>query len=348
MTASLQPALLVQPYRFTFRCEQDAHFPEGMLTNHLRGAFGLIFQRMSCSRQCPGSDRCPTSATCPYARLFAPKAQGPDSADLPRPFLLRAPSSGPIDCARGQTFTVDLHLFDLSQPYLRYFIWAFAELAHQGLGAGRRRVRLESVARILEDGVTDCQVYDGRSIRPDAESVTLRIPLQPAPYSVDSLLLAFHTPTMLKHRGELLGEPYFPAIAVRARTRITGLRCLYQSAAPDDPGFPDYALRAQSISLAQAQIRQLCATRRSLRTGQHQKLAGFIGLAVFEGHLAEFLPYFRAAYWCGIGRETVWGHGAVQPFSLPMERSRFLQLARKLGAPVDLDEEPIFDVGSAA
>jgi hypothetical protein len=253
-----------------------------------------------------------------------------------------------IRCRRGETFAVDLHLFDLTQPYLRYFIWAFAELAQEGLGAGRRRVRLQSVARIREDGATGDLVYDGSAIRADAESVTLRIPLQHPGQPVNSLLLVFHTPTMLKQRGELLSEPYFPAIAVRARRRLADLRTLYQSGVPEDPEIKDYAIRSHSVSLAQAQIRQLHATRRSLRTGQHQQLAGFIGLAVFEGDLAEFLPYIRAAYWCGIGRETVWGHGAVQPFELPMERSRFLQIARKLGAPVELETASRVDAGCAA
>ena len=51
--------------------------------------------------------------------------------------------------------------------------------------------------------------------------------------------------------------------------------------------------------------------RRSTRTGQVHPLGGFAGWAEYEGELAEFLPWLRAAYWTGVGRHTVWGYGAI-------------------------------------
>ena len=34
--------------------------------------------------------------------------------------------------------------------------------------------------------------------------------------------------------------------------------------------------------------------------------------AEYAGHLAEFLPWLRAARWVGVGRQTVWGKGDVR------------------------------------
>jgi CRISPR/Cas system endoribonuclease Cas6 (RAMP superfamily) len=41
-------------------------------------------------------------------------------------------------------------------------------------------------------------------------------------------------------------------------------------------------------------------------------LGGFTGEAEYEGELAEFLPWLRAARWVGVGRQTVWGKGEVR------------------------------------
>jgi hypothetical protein len=41
-------------------------------------------------------------------------------------------------------------------------------------------------------------------------------------------------------------------------------------------------------------------------------LGGFTGSAEYEGDLAEFLPWLRAARWVGVGRQTVWGKGDVR------------------------------------
>jgi hypothetical protein len=37
-----------------------------------------------------------------------------------------------------------------------------------------------------------------------------------------------------------------------------------------------------------------------------------VGSAEYEGDLAEFVPYLRAARWAGVGRQTVWGNGEIE------------------------------------
>ena len=52
--------------------------------------------------------------------------------------------------------------------------------------------------------------------------------------------------------------------------------------------------------------------RRSGKTGQTHPLGGFVGLAEYQGDLAEFLPYLRAGSWTGVGRQTTWGKGHIE------------------------------------
>jgi len=59
-------------------------------------------------------------------------------------------------------------------------------------------------------------------------------------------------------------------------------------------------------------LRWIAARRRSSRTGQTHPLGGFVGEVRYAGEVSEFLPILRAAYWTGIGRQTVWGKGVVE------------------------------------
>ena len=53
-------------------------------------------------------------------------------------------------------------------------------------------------------------------------------------------------------------------------------------------------------------------SRKSSRTHQVHPLGGFVGEVRYRGDMAEFIPFLRAASWAGIGRQTVWGKGAVE------------------------------------
>jgi CRISPR/Cas system endoribonuclease Cas6 (RAMP superfamily) len=54
--------------------------------------------------------------------------------------------------------------------------------------------------------------------------------------------------------------------------------------------------------------------RYSTKTGQSHGVGGFTGEAIYEGpaSIAQFLPMFQAARYCGIGRHTVWGNGMIE------------------------------------
>ncbi|MBZ5723873.1 MAG: CRISPR system precrRNA processing endoribonuclease RAMP protein Cas6 [Acidobacteriia bacterium] len=280
-------------FRCHFRALEAVHFPPGKAGNAVRGAFGSALHE--------------TASPAVYARLFAPgSALGKSPAglaDWPRPFVLRAAALAGVTFSAGARFHFDVHVFDTRAPVLPYFRRAFAQLAEQGIGSGRGRVRLEFIEQVdLADRVQPVN----EEPRPPAV-----IPLDPEPAPVERVYLRFVTPTELKSAGVVAAQPEFPVLFGRLRDRIGALSALY-GAGPLGIDFRGMGERAAAVRLCRTELAWETAERRSSRTGQVHPLGGFTGEAEYQGPLTEFLPWLRAARWCGVGRQTVWGKGDVR------------------------------------
>ena len=53
---------------------------------------------------------------------------------------------------RRERFYFDVHLFQLNDPVIAYFVLTFAQLAREGLGPGRGRAALEGVEQLNAAG----------------------------------------------------------------------------------------------------------------------------------------------------------------------------------------------------
>jgi hypothetical protein len=276
-------------FRFHFRALDRLHFPEGKSANVVRGAFGAVLR-----------DTVPAGV---YSRLFEPGAAlGPAPSglsDWPRPFVLRVAHLDGLTISAGDTLFLDAHVFDLHQPALSHFQAALARLAEKGLGPGRGRAALE---RTEELDLFDSPRESG------SPNVVL---LDPAPESVPSATVQFRTPTELKSGGELAERPEFVVLFGRLRDRISTLRSLYGQG-PLQIDFRALGERAAQVRMKRCELAWEQVSRRSGRTGQVHSIGGFTGEAVYEGELAEFLPWLKAARWVGVGRQTVWGKGDVR------------------------------------
>jgi hypothetical protein len=191
-------------------------------------------------------------------------------------------------------FYFDLNLFDLrGEDTIGCFRRSFEELAREGLGPRRGRAELISVE------------HRNGTIEP------LALSLDPPAEPVGRVRVRFLTPTELKSGNELAERPEFGILAARARDRVATLAELYgqERLAIDFRGFGE---RARQIKMTRCEITQVAAKRRSSRTGQVHSIGGFTGEAEYEGDLAEFVPYLRAAAWTGVGRQTVWGKGQLE------------------------------------
>jgi len=230
------------------------------------------------------------------AAIFAPLlTAGPSGlADAPRPFVIRAAALDGRAFTAGETFCVDVHHFDLRSPGPECFVDAFSQLERTGLGAARAPVALRGVEM------------------PEPSPVVL--PLDPEPVRVERITVHFATPTELKTGGEVVAEPAFEVLFARIRDRVSTLRDLYgEGPLPID--FRGMAARAAGVRLVRHSLHRERIERRSSRTGQVHPLGGFTGEAEYEGDLAEFVPYLKAAYWTGVGRQTTWGKGVIELYS---------------------------------
>ncbi|HEX4231545.1 MAG TPA: CRISPR system precrRNA processing endoribonuclease RAMP protein Cas6 [Bryobacteraceae bacterium] len=302
----------LHPLRFSFLARESIHFPEGKSANILRGAFGTIFRRIVCVPQCTGV-QCEWRASCPYARVFEPSATGPGPsglADWPRPFVFRAMHLDGSTFAAGSQFYFDLNLFDTETPAIAYLVATFAQLAREGLGPGRRKVELTSVTLLSELGDPSATIYENGSMTVRQNIRPLELNLSSIEVPITRLRVQFVTPTELKSGQQITATPEFGILAARARDRIGTLRELY-GGGPLDIDFRGFGQRAAAVRMTRCEIRGVDLMRRSSRTGQVYPIGGFVGEADYEGELAEFVPYLRAAKWTGVGRQTVWGKGEI-------------------------------------
>jgi hypothetical protein len=273
------------PLRLHLAARQRLHFAPGAAGNLLRGAFGAALKRVACVPECRDARVCPRRASCAYARLFEPAAAvgtGPSGlADWPRPFVFRVRHLDGATVLSGGAFHVDVHLFETRTPLAPEFLRVFEGMLHSTLA----------------------------SVEPSPEP--LRLPLEASAEPVHRLRVEFLTPTQLKAEGGLAARPEFPILFGRARDRVATLRALYGAGALEID-FAGLGRRAAGVRMTNCEIASVAAGRRSARTGQTHSLGGFTGRAEYEGDLAEFLPYLRAAAFTGVGRHTVWGNGEIR------------------------------------
>jgi len=311
--------LTLYAYRFEFRALEPVHFAPEAAANTFRGAFGQIFRRMSCRPECAGAKSCEWRRQCPYARLFEPEWTGGPSgfADAPRPFVIRAASLDGCRFAAGDRFALDVHVFDQGEPLLEYLVLSFLQLAAEGIGAARGRVAVESVHALNEARHAAVCVYrDGTGFAPNARTL-IELPLAgPTEPPLEGAILRFVTPTELKAEGRVLENAPFRTVFSRARDRVAAISTFYGGAVLE-LDFRAMGGRAAAIRTVSSRLKWVDGKRRSSRTGQVHPLGGFVGEVRYSGDVAEFLPILRAAYWTGVGRQTVWGKGVVEVIPIP-------------------------------
>jgi len=198
----------------------------------------------------------------------------------------------------------------MKSPALAYLVLSFAQLAHEGLGPGRGRARLVAVSQLGADGGATARLYDGQTLVGQREARPLTLSLAANGDAVSRVRVRFVTPTELKSGHEVVSRPEFGVLAARIRDRVSKLRELYGEG-PLEMDFRAFGERAAKVRMVRCEFGRVEVERRSAKTGQVHPIGGFVGEAEYEGALWEFVPWLKAARWCGVGRQTVWGKGEV-------------------------------------
>ena len=221
-------------------------------------------------------------------RTFHPVQEtGPSGlADPPRPFVIRAEHLNGCRFVPREQFSMALHIFDGS--LVNSFVDALRVAAAGGLGPLH--------------GTAELAAFDN-----DPVSIDLRSGSQ----EVHRAGVRFLTATELKHQGAIVSRPAFGVLIGRTRDRVSTLRSLYGEGTLD-VDFQEMNRRALTINLTRVELETVHRERRSSRTGQVHPLDGFTGYVEYEGDLTEFWPFLVAAQYTGVGRQTVWGKGAIE------------------------------------
>jgi hypothetical protein len=312
------PTFQLLPVRLRFRASEAVLFPPGRPGNIVRGGFGAALKRLVCIPSCRDPRTCERRAVCPYAHIFAPHApeSGPSGlADRPRPFVFRTHHLDGIAVEPGQPFHIDLHLFEVREPGLPHFVDSLRLLASEGLGPRRGRAALQTVELLDAEGEPRDMVYAEPAGWNPVLPAPLELSLAPDSVPVSRVLVRFVTATELKGGGAVVERPEFSVLMARVRDRLSALRALY-GPGPLQLDFREFGERTGRVRLARAHIRRVRITRRSSGTGRTHPIGGLVGEVEYEGDLAEFMPYLRAAQWTGVGRQTVWGNGVVQAVAI--------------------------------
>jgi hypothetical protein len=284
-------------------------WPQGVPTNVLRGALGLTLRDLAgCDPKCGTSVVCVRSRgpVCAYQRIFAPRAQeGPSGfADPPRPFVIRAGFAE--ECTEpGCRFSFDVHLFDRDPAVATIVSECLREASRRGFGPTRGGASLEETEMLKQDGsLVPCN-------ETPPQLAPWELPWEAVPGAPAKLRIQFLTPLELKSEGRLVQTaPPFGVMLARIRDRLSALSSLYGKPV-EGFDFRGIVARAKQVALVESKTEFERGKRLSTRTWQYQPLSGFVGYAVYEGNFEESLGLLRSAYWTGVGRQTVWGHGAV-------------------------------------
>jgi hypothetical protein len=281
-------------FRFSFLSLDPLRFPS-FAGNLLRGAIGSELLKID-----------------PQEHYFRPQApSGPSGfRSPPRPFALRAHPLNRHQLAAGELFTFDIHFFGNAKA-VPSFMAALASWQETGIGPRRSRVQLQSVQLLNDESDPSTTVWrENQWITEEFTPVSIQLPASPHDIAVTKVVVHFLTPTELKEDGALMRCPEFVVLFNRLQERIQALSFFYSGGAD---GSPPTALinTAQSIRIRETSLHWQTGERRSSRTQQRHPLGGFVGTVVYQGPLAPFFPWLRAAYWTGIGRQTVWGKGVV-------------------------------------
>lgn len=300
---------------FTLRALEEMTLPpyQGSL---LRGGLGhALFQtacqlgRRSCGLQCPIVHRCA------YVYIFQTQRPPQDqvfesTADVSHPFVLLPPLDGKRHYRVGEELAFSLVLIGRAIDLFPYVVEAIRRMGEAGLGVGRKRCRLEEVESVDGQGRHKVLYRAGQDLLDMDFVLVTGKDLQCPDISSGCLGLEFLTPARIKQRGQwILPEDFFTIF----KALVSRLSLLYHFHCTDGARvfyhFDALKERAKGVRTISRELRWCRRERYTNRQEQKNSIEGFVGRMVFEGDLAEFLPFLLLGEQVHIGKGTVYGCG---------------------------------------
>ncbi|MDH7578370.1 MAG: CRISPR system precrRNA processing endoribonuclease RAMP protein Cas6 [Bacillota bacterium] len=314
--------LALARYEIRFRAGVDGVLLPPYKGSTFRGGFAGTFRHLVCARDARECKECSLKHNCPYPLVFEseppPGSEALRSFDaIPRPFVLEPPPDRTTFYNPGETFDFALILFGKARNLLPYFVVTLEEFSRRGIGKERRPFSLEEIAAINPLTGVSAIVYHGedRVVRPRDLSLSAGdIWNRAAGYPVENLRkieAAFHTPTRITHEDTSIRSPEFHAVVRNLLRRISSL-CYFHHGFAYEADFLGIIRRAGEVRLVRDDTSWVTIGRYSSRQARRVPLEGFVGRAVYEGPLGDFLPLLLLGELIHVGKGTVFGQGRFE------------------------------------
>lgn len=304
------PHLSHATFRFTLQA-RDALLLPAYKGSVLRGGFGHAFRKVVCTMGPIPCDTCLLQSKCAYPQVFETPISGTPPPFMrgvktgPQPFVLQPPLSEQSLTKPGESLSFDLVLIGRAIEILPYFIYTFDRLGDMGIGRGKGKFRLQSVAVWQGDWQ---EIYH-------VETQTLQAfqPVTPepaaVPASLSELTLTFLSPTRIKAHGKLISEISFREIVLNLLRRVCTLAYFHMPDAEVDWDWKELLERANEVTVIESRLEWKDWERYSNRQKTRMKLGGFVGNLRLAGELKEWLPLLRLGEAVHIGKGATFGLG---------------------------------------
>ena len=293
-------------YTFQLKALDTIHLPE-FKGSTFRGSFGHAFKKVVCTFGQKACDDCLLHHTCAYSYIF--ETTPPAAADrmrkylrAPHPFIIEPPLEKKRQYLAGETLRFDLVLVGRGNLYLPYFVYAFQEVGNVGIGSGKGKFSLQSIA------LGDRLIYEGDTgvLLPVAEPVVSGD--ADSDLTATCVDLQFVSPTRLQLGTRLVHQPTFQDI-FRILVRRISMLSYFHCGGDLDLDFRGLIERSAAIQSENSRIEWWDWERYSARQDKRIMMGGFVGAITYRGGLGEFLPFLRAGELLHLGKGTVFGMG---------------------------------------
>jgi len=297
----------------TFRVTEPLSLPE-YKGSTFRGALGHAFKRVACALPRKQCDSCLLRFRCAYSVCF--ETPIPENAAMmrkypfaPHPFVLEPPLDEKCRYEPGEELAIRLCLAGRANDHLAHFIYAFDELAKQGLGRDRAKAELLSIT--AQDNGHTRLVYDHASEQLTGAAPTLR------PADIDArarqlhnkpLRLAFLTPTRVKVANTYCKNPSLAELVPSLMRRLHSIE-YFHCGGPGDYDVRPLLDAARGVEARKSDLRWVDWGRYSGRQQASMKLGGFTGTLEFDAVPGALLPYLVWGEILHVGKASSFGLG---------------------------------------
>lgn len=303
----------VQHLRFEVQPVESVVFGEQPGTA-LRGALYEVLSDSFCSE--PNGALAPEHvARCPVCWLLA--AEDQDAArghNIPRPLMIEPPPGKTYH--RGETFAFGLSVVGRAQDMFPYLARAVQKVGLTGVGKGRGRFQLLSIAEYNLLAGADRPILEQNLVRQPVHQITpADISRAAARFSTKHVMLELLTPLRLISGKQLVKSPEPVAFIQRLVERCQRIT-EYYAETDTPPSRDEWFALYQALSAIASQVSIVSDVTEwvevysgSRRQQRYTPISGLIGRVEWVGPLKELLPWLLWGQSLHVGKNAVKGDG---------------------------------------